>query len=97
VKAWLAEGKTVKILTARINVPSAPFHDMHAAACAIREWTKEHIGQELDVVCSKDTDMIELWDDRAVGVVPNTGEMKTEEAFEAGYEKAYDDYCGTGD
>jgi hypothetical protein len=32
----------------------------------------------LEVTCVKDFAMIELWDDRAVGVLMNTGQPKTD-------------------
>lgn len=40
----------------------------------IKEWCKQHIGFELEVTNVKDFGMIQLWDDRAVRVVANTGE-----------------------
>lgn len=88
VKAWLASGKAVKILTARINVPGAPVGDRDAAHRAIRAWCEKHIGRWLEVTCSKDTDMVELWDDRAVQVVPNTGEQVAVRAYERGFNTA---------
>ncbi len=33
----------------------------------------KHIGKELEITNVKDFGMIELWDDRAVQVIPNTG------------------------
>lgn len=76
VKNWLAEGKKVKIFTARVS------HDGTAHRCgealvsriAIEDWCEKHIGQKLEVTCYKDFGMVELWDDRAVQVIPNTGE-----------------------
>lgn len=66
VKKWLAEGKTVKIMTARAADPeSIP---------AIKEWLKKHGLEDLEITNKKDKDMIELWDDRAIQVVENTGE-----------------------
>lgn len=83
VKAWLAEGKSVKIFTARVWCPNeyaVPFDEYtrrkrqsDVAFIAIRAWCKEHIGCELPITCEKDYNMIELWDDRAVQVVPNLG------------------------
>lgn len=68
VKQWLAEGNTVRIFTARATDPKAiPY---------IHEWCLEHIGVVLRVTNVKDYGMIELWDDRAVGVKFNTGEVK---------------------
>ena len=67
VKTWLREGKEVKIFTARASVPELiPF---------IEEWCKTHLGVVLPVTNIKDFGMIELWDDRAVGVIPNTGKV----------------------
>jgi hypothetical protein len=68
VRQWLAEGKTVKIMTAR-----AADDDYGVESHAIQKWCQEHLGQVLDVTCIKDQGMEELWDDRAVGVVKNTG------------------------
>jgi len=69
VKQWLAEGKKVKIMTARINhtVGSAFVRD------EIEQWCLEHLGERLEVTCTKDYAMIELWDDRAVRVKANEG------------------------
>lgn len=65
VKKWLAEGRRVKILTARAL-------DGEDRA-AVRAWTLEFLGVELEVTAQKDYMMIELWDDRAIQVEPNTG------------------------
>lgn len=64
VKNWLAQGKQVKIFTAR-----AHYQDR----AAINEWCLEHIGQVLEVTATKDFGMVELWDDRAIQVETNTG------------------------
>lgn len=78
VKAWLREGREVRIVTARA---AGPFVDItgkdigyDAAVKGVQDWCLEHIGQVLPVTCQKDYSMIELWDDRAVQVVPNKGE-----------------------
>lgn len=76
VKRWLAAGKVVKIFTARAYCPPndpARAEENARGLAAIRAWCLEHIGQELEVTCVKDYGMIELWDDRAVQVVVNTG------------------------
>jgi hypothetical protein len=76
VRKWLAEGKEVRIFTARVS-HDGTFPKMDEAGIArsrIEEWCLEHLGQRLQVTCSKDYGMIELWDDRCVSVVPNTGE-----------------------
>lgn len=43
------------------------------AVRAIHAWCAEHLGVALAVTCVKDYAMVELWDDRAVQVVANTG------------------------
>jgi hypothetical protein len=73
VKQWLAEGKCVKILTARVS--GGP----HWADFTVRQrrmielWCEHYIGQKLEVTCRKDFAMRELWDDRAVCVEYETG------------------------
>lgn len=77
VKHWLAEGREVRIFTARVWAdPSSQARtaEAHAAGVAIEAWCKQHIGRALSVTCQKDYGMIELWDDRAVQVRANTGE-----------------------
>lgn len=66
VKAWLASGIEVRIFTARATSPEL--------VPAIEAWCKTHVGEQLRVTNIKDFHMIELWDDRAVQIVANTGE-----------------------
>jgi len=73
VKKWLAEGREVRIFTARAF--SMAGQDLPHVVAAVQAWCVEHIGQALAVTCRKDYAMIELYDDRAVQVVPNTGEL----------------------
>lgn len=84
VKKWIAEGKDVRIFTARAdggtvalsmgNPAGEKFRDVERIKGIIRAWCVKHIGCELPITNTKDYGMIELWDDRAVQVVPNTGE-----------------------
>lgn len=84
VKRWLSQGIAVKILTARVNVPYLISNEGKSSEVAlaevaahiyyIKKWCKNHIGQELPVTCSKDYQMYQLWDDRAVQVIKDTGE-----------------------
>ncbi len=68
VKDWLSKGRDVRIFTARV------YGEGRADALPhIKAWLKEHVGSALDVTCTKDYGMLELWDDRAVQIVPNTG------------------------
>lgn len=71
VQRWRAEGREVRIFTARVSCQPA---ERTAVMAAIQNWSAEHIGEVLLVTNVKDFGMIELWDDRAVQVVPNTGE-----------------------
>lgn len=61
VRAWLNEGKDVRLFTARTPSP------------AIRRWMKEHLGESLKITNVKDRFMVALYDDRAVGIVRNEG------------------------
>lgn len=65
VKAWLSEGKHVKIFTARASDP----HQIKP----VREWLEKHGIGHLEITNVKDFAMVELWDDRAIQVIPNTG------------------------
>lgn len=68
IKAWMAAGKTVKIFTARASVPEQ--------VTFVEMWCEKNLGVKLEVTNVKDFGMIELWDDRAVGVIPNIGQPK---------------------
>jgi hypothetical protein len=68
VKNTLAEGKMVKIFTARANKPKS--------VEAIKKWCIKYIGQELPITNIKEPRMGEFWDDRAVSIEKNTGEIK---------------------
>ena len=66
VQKWIAEGRTVKIFTARASSPRQ--------VAAIKEWLASCGLPELEVTNVKDQRMIELWDDRCVQVTTNLGE-----------------------
>jgi len=88
VRKWLALGHEVRIFTARIHPLDKCFkpedyllgHSSDramgawVAVQAIRTWCQQHIGVVLPITNVKDYGMLELWDDRAVQVRPNTGE-----------------------
>lgn len=74
---WVKSGREVRIFTARVTENltggksrASPDEMRHI----IRAWCKTHLGFELPITNVKDYQMIELWDDRAVQVIPNTGE-----------------------
>jgi hypothetical protein len=74
VKEWLRQGKNVKIFTARVS-PDHSENDISTSKIAIQKWCKNNIGQELEVTCIKYPNMYEFWDDKAVSVEKNTGEI----------------------
>jgi len=69
VQAMIAKGYTVKIFTARAHNAN------HEEIKFIEDWTEEHLGHRLEITCIKDPGMIQLYDDRAVQVMPNTGKI----------------------
>lgn len=72
VQRWLAEGREVRILTARVCGEAGP-EDEREQRGMINDWLVEHVGVSLAVTCRKDFSMIELWDDRATGRVLTEG------------------------
>ena len=76
VKQWIAEGKLVRIVTARVYAPHNNARRQAEAArsmLAIQRWCSEHLGKALPVTCVKDFSMIELWDDRSIQLHKNKG------------------------
>ena len=76
VKILLAKGIAVRIVTARVcsatlndNIPCLD----NAEVVKVQRWCEKHIGQKLPVVFWKDKQMVELWDDRAIQMIPNEG------------------------
>lgn len=67
-KQHRAEGHECRIVTARVSGP-----EKFAVRYAIRQWCREHLGEEPVVQCEKDYGMVILYDDRARQVIPNTG------------------------
>lgn len=73
VKRWLANGEQVKIFTARVSGPEHWGQFKREQREMIEAWCLKHIGQVLEVTCTKDFALIEIWDDRANGVDPDSG------------------------
>jgi hypothetical protein len=65
VKRWRGRGQKVKIFTARASVPEL--------VPVVEEWLARHGLADLEITNIKDFEMIELWDDRCVRVLTNTG------------------------
>lgn len=67
IRHWQALGYEVRIVTARAT--------MEDAIAPIKQWLRKRKLGELVVTCQIDRDCLQLWDDRAVGVVRNTGQI----------------------
>lgn len=72
VNRWIAEGKDVRIFTARVCSLHSEF-DREASRLCINSWMLQHLDKVLPITSEKDHHMIQLWDDRAVQVEPNEG------------------------
>lgn len=66
VKKWLDDGHEVRIFTARA--------DSSLERIKIARWLEDHGLPELAITNTKDWEMQELWDDRAIRVIHNKGE-----------------------
>jgi hypothetical protein len=76
VKRWLADGKDVRIVTARVAIHCLKDElDYAMFMPAWEKWSQKHLGRVLPVTCQKDYQMVELWDDRCVQVEKNTGRV----------------------
>lgn len=67
VKTWITQGLDVRIFTARASVPEL--------VPEVEEWCLLHLGKKIPVTNSKDFGTMEIWDDRAIRVKFNTGEI----------------------
>lgn len=65
IQDWTEAGYTVKIMTARASVPEG--------TKPVERWLEKQGLPALEVTNQKDFEMLELWDDRAIQVVTNTG------------------------
>jgi hypothetical protein len=65
VKALIAVGVEVRIFTARACIS----HQIPP----VKRWLKRHGLGKLKVTCKKDIGCVELWDDRCIQYVSNTG------------------------
>lgn len=71
VKRWMKEGKEVRIFTARVSSNNP---DKVKSFNAILQWCIDNIGTVIPITSEKDFGMVELWDDRCVQVILNTGQ-----------------------
>jgi hypothetical protein len=72
VKAWLSQGKDVRIFTARAAITNPR---REGDIIKIQDWCEEHLGVVLPVQNWKDFSTTEIWDDLAYSVEANTGRL----------------------
>jgi len=77
VKRWMAQEKDVRIFTARVSF--GPHRDVIEQIQRIQKWCDRHLGNVLPITCQKDFACLVIYDDRAVQVVKNTGELVGQE------------------
>jgi hypothetical protein len=85
----LADGMNIRIVTARAMPKGNKQIPQFEVIYAIEQWCLTHLGQIVPVVACKDYDMLALYDDRAIQVERNTGELSTEIAYQKGVEDGY--------
>jgi len=78
VEQWLKDDRRVCIFTARVSG-----NDAHEQEPKIWDWLYDVFGVDLadkieKITATKTMDIIQIWDDRAVQVVPNAGISITE-------------------
>lgn len=78
VKGLLASGETVKIFTARATMGDQ-------AILRVQEWLESVGLPRLEITAVKDGLMEVCYDDRAIQIVANTGELATVKAYEMGF------------
>jgi len=85
VHQWVKEGREVRIFTARVSfekdickVSGEPF-TRETVTAIIQDWLEKWGLPRLQVTHEKDFRMVELWDDRCIQVIPNTGRTISDE------------------
>jgi hypothetical protein len=109
IKQWRKEGKDVRIVTARVDGNTRAHTPEEAALIgdqwnpliaitSIENWCQIHIGEILPVTDRKDCGMVNLYDDKAIRVNKDTGELCTGcrhhlmGVEQSGYKKQLGDY-----
>lgn len=79
VQGWVKADQRVKIFTARVSFEegvckhTGVYFTKDMMIEVIQDWLEYNGLPRLEVTATKDLNMSELWDDRAVQVMPNTG------------------------
>jgi len=74
VRGWLAVGDQIDIFTARMHPSHGPEDNLKSQEAVLR-WFLDVFGVPLPgiVTCEKDPHWDDIWDDKVIQVVPNTG------------------------
>jgi hypothetical protein len=92
VKKWLFVGIEVRLFTARVN----PFdrhgnlqtrEELNELCKRLDKWCLKYVGVKLPITCMKTHNVLEIWDDRAIQVIKNTGELVNDEYIPGEYDK----------
>lgn len=82
VQRWIAQGKNIRIFTARVSPVTVSVNGDGLSVEEVREvikkWCIKYIGVDLLVTHEKDCYMTAIYDDLAVHVEKNTGRIKGE-------------------
>ena len=89
VKKWIKDGDRVDIFTARAH-PCNGVEAVEKETNAVKKWCKKHLGFEPIVTCMKDPRWEDYWDDKAVRVTDNKGEVDSGEDAEDPLEASVD-------
>jgi len=74
MRKYLGAGVEVRIVTARVASTVNEF-ERKLQKELVKKWCKKHVGEEIKVSAEKDPGMLLLYDDRAIQVVKNTGQI----------------------
>jgi hypothetical protein len=72
VRQWLENGDRVDVFTARAHPSHGP-EQVEKETRVIKKWFYDVFGVEPIVTCQKDPQWEDIWDDKTVQVIPNTG------------------------
>jgi hypothetical protein len=76
IKYWISTGIEVRIFTARVSTDGSfsANHMRQKVIHRIQDWLEKECGlPRLEVTNEKDYKCVQIWDDIAVGLIPNTG------------------------
>ncbi len=71
---WIDHGHTVKVFTPRACEEEG--------VALVEQWMRDHGLPEMEVTCEKDLHMLEVWDNRSIQIIPNTGKPVGESRIE---------------